>query len=175
MGLMDLLQQALNGNSNSNSNTNGNNNAETHFDQVAKQASPDQMADGLAATMRSKDTPPFSEMVSRMFGQSSPTQQAGLLNRILTALGPTAAAALAGGALGKVLPAGQSQVTPEQAAQLSPAQVSAIAGEAEQTHPGVVDQVSQFYAEHSGLIKVLGGAALAVALARMKNNLDNPR
>lgn len=175
MGLMDLLQQALNGNSNTNTNANANTNAETHFDEVAKQASPDQMADGLAATMRSKDTPPFSEMVSKMFGQSSPTQQAGVLNQILAALGPAAAAALAGGALGKILPAGQSQLTPEQAAQLSPAQVSAIAAEAEQTHPGVVDQVSQFYAEHSSLIKVLGGAALAVALARMKNNLDNPR
>ena len=175
MGLMDLLQQALNGNSNTNTNTNTNGNAETHFDEVAKQASPGQMADGLAATMRSKDTPPFSEMVSKMFGQSSPTQQAGVLNQILAALGPAAAAALAGGALGKILPAGQSQVTPEQAAQLSPAQVSAIAAEAEQSHPGVVDQVSQFYAEHSGLIKVLGGAALAVVLARMKNNLDNPR
>ena len=91
MGLMDLLQQALNGNSN----TNTNGNAETHFDEVAKQASPGQMADGLAATMRSKDTPPFSEMVSKMFGQSSPTQQAGVLNQILAALGPAAAAALA--------------------------------------------------------------------------------
>ncbi|MDB5932468.1 MAG: hypothetical protein JWR60_4175 [Polaromonas sp.] len=167
MGLMDLLQQALNGNSNAN--------AETHFDQVAKQAPPGQMADGLAATMRSKDTPPFADMVSKMFGQSSPTQQAGLLNQILAALGPAAATALAGGALGKILSPGQSQVTPEQAAKLSPAEVSTIAGEAEKTQPGVVDQVSQFYAQHSGLIKVLGGAALAVALAKMKNNLDNKR
>ena len=133
------------------------------------------MADGLAATMRSNDTPPFAEMVSKMFGQSTPGQQAGLLNQILTALGPVAATALAGGALGKILPVGQSQVTPEQAAKLSPEQVSAIAGEAERTQPGVVDQVSQFYAEHSSLIKVLGGAALAVALAKMKNNMDNPR
>ena len=167
MGLMDLLQQALNGNNHAN--------AETHFDEVAREAPRDQIADGLAATMRSNDTPPFAEMVSKMFGQSTPGQQAGLLNQILAALGPVAATALAGGALGKILPAGQSQVTPEQAAKLSPEQVSAIAGEAEQTQPGVVDQVSQFYAEHSSLIKVLGGAALAVALAKMKNNMDNPR
>ena len=38
---LDLLQQALGGN------------AETHFDQVAQQASPDQLSAGLAATMRS--------------------------------------------------------------------------------------------------------------------------
>lgn len=162
MGLLDLLQQALGGNAS----------AEKHFDQVAQQASQDQLSAGLAETMRSKETPPFGTMVSQMFGQSSPTQQAGVLNQILAALGPAAATGLAGGALGRMLAPGQSQVTPEQASQLSPAQVSEIAAQAEQTHPGVVDQVSQFYAQHSGLIKVLGGAALAVALAKMKNNLD---
>lgn len=160
MGLMDLLQQALGGN------------AETHFDKVAQEAPREQLGDGLAAAMRSKETPPFGNMVSQMFGQSSPTQQAGLLNKILAALGPAAASALAGGALGRMLAPGQSQVTPEQASQLSPEQVKEIAAEAEQAQPGVVDQVSQFYAEHSGLIKVLGGAALAIALAKMKNNLD---
>jgi len=160
MGLLDLLQQALGGN------------AETHFDQVAQQAPPEQLGAGLAAAMRSDQTPPFGSMVSQMFGQSSPTQQAGLLNQILAALGPAAATGLAGGALGRMLAPGQSQLTPEQASQLSPAQVGEIAAQAEQTHPGVVDQVSQFYAQHSGLIKTLGGAALMVALAQMKNNLD---
>ena len=162
MGLLDLLQQALGGNAN----------AETQFDQVAQQAPPDQLGAGLAAAMRSPETPSFGSMVSQMFGQSSPTQQAGVLNQILAALGPAAATALAGGALGRMLAPGQTHVTPEQASQLSPGQVSEIAAQAEQAHPGVVDQVSQFYAQHSGLIKVLGGAALAVAMANMKNNLD---
>ncbi len=161
MGLLDLLQQALGGN------------AETHFDQVAEQASPDQLSAGLAATMRSSETPPFGNMVGQMFGQSSPTQQAGVLNQILATLGPAAATALAGGVLGRMLAPGQAQISPEQAAQLSPTQVSEIAAQAEQTHPGVVDQVSQFYAQHSGLIKVLGGAALAVALAKMKDHASN--
>ena len=160
MGLLDLLQQALGGN------------AEKHFDAVAQQAPPDQLGAGLAEAMRSKETPPFGNMVSQMFGQSSPTQQAGVLNQILAALGPAAATALASGALGRVLTPGQSQLTPEQAAQVSPDQVSEIATQAEQAQPGVVDQVSQFYAQHSGLIKVLGGAALAIAMAKMKNNLD---
>jgi hypothetical protein len=161
MGLLDLLQQAMGGN------------AEKHFDAVAQQAPPDQLGAGLAAAMRSKETPPFGSMVSQMFGQSSPTQQAGVLNRILAALGPAAATGLAGGVLGKVLAPGQSHITPEQAAQLSPDQVNVLATQAEQAHPGVVDQVSDFYGQHSGLIKVLGGAALAIALAKMKNNLDN--
>ena len=132
----------------------------------------EQLGDGLAAAMRSDQTPPFGHMVSQMFGQSSPAQQAGVLNQILAALGPAAATALAGGALGRMLAPGQAQITPEQAAQITPEQVREIAAQAEQTQPGVIDQVSQFYAQHSGLIKVLGGAALAVALAKMKNNMD---
>ena len=160
MGLMDLLQQALGGN------------AENHFDQVAQQAPPAELGAGLAEAMRSDQTPPFGNMVSQMFGQSSPEQQAGALNQILAALGPAAATALAGGALGRMLSPGQSQITPEQASQLSPDQVREIAAQAEQTHPGVIDQMSQFYAQHSGLIKTLGGAALAIALAKMKNNME---
>jgi hypothetical protein len=169
MGLLDMLQQALGGTTTAD----GHANAEKHFDQVAQQASPGQLSAGLAETMRSKETPPFGNMVSQMFGQSSSTQQAGVLNQILGALGPAAATGLAGGVLGRMLSPGQSQITPEQASQLSPAQVNEIATQAEQTHPGVVDQVSEFYGQHSGLIKVLGGAALAVALAKMKNNMDN--
>ena len=160
MGLMDLLQQALGGN------------AENHFDQVAQQAPQAELGAGLAEAMRSDQTPPFGNMVSQMFGQSSPQQQAGALNQILAALGPAAASALAGGALGRMLSPGQSQITPEQASQLSPDQVREIAAQAEQTHPGVIDQMSQFYAQHSGLIKTLGGAALAIALAKMKNNME---
>jgi translation elongation factor EF-1alpha len=48
--------------------------------------------------------------------------------------------------------------------------VTAIAARAEEQHAGVIDEVSQFYAQHSGLIKTLGGAALAIALAKMKEN-----
>lgn len=127
MGLLDLLQQAVGGN------------AETHFDQVAQQATPDQVGAGLAEAMRSDQTPPFGVMVAQMFGKSSATQQAGALNQILAMVGPAAAAALAGGALGRVLSAGQSQLSPEQAPQHSPAQVSEIAAQAKQSHLGVVD------------------------------------
>jgi len=78
--------------------------------------------------------------------------------------------AAAGGVLGRVLQPGQTQITPDQASQLSPTQVTEIAAHAEQQQPGVIDQVSQFYAQHAGLIKMLGGAAVAVTLAKMKEN-----
>lgn len=163
MGLMDILQSALTAGS-------GGGNAEQHFDQVAQHASTDELGAGLASAMRSDQTPPFSDMVGQLFGKSSSTQQAGVLNQILAALGPAAASALAGGVLGKVLSPGQTQLTPDQASQLSPSQVSEIAAHAEKAEPGVVDQVSQFYAQHSSLIKTLGGAALMIALAKMKEN-----
>lgn len=104
MGLMDILQSALQGN-----------NAETHFDEVAQNASHDEPGAGLAGAMRSDQTPPFGDMVGQLFGHSSSTQQAGVLNQILGALGPAAFPGIAGGVLGRMLAPGQSQLTPDQA------------------------------------------------------------
>lgn len=158
MGLMDILQGALAGT------------PDQHYDEVVRHASPDELGSGIAGALRSNETPPFGDMVGQMFGQSSPHQQAGLLNQILASLGPGALTGLAGGVLGRMLAPQQSQITPEQASQLSPDQVRDIAAQAEHQQPGVVDQVGRFYAEHAGLLKVLGGAALAVTLAKMKQN-----
>lgn len=161
MGLMDILQTALGGNE-----------PEKHFDQVARQSSSDELAAGIAGALRSDETPPFGNMVGQLFGNSSSSQQAGLLNQILGALGPTAAASLGGGLLDRFLQKGQSQITPDQASQLSPAQVTEIVNQAEQVKPGVIDQVGDFYAQHSGLIKTLGGMALMVTMAKMKEHAE---
>ena len=160
MGLSDLLQQL----------TGIGGNPADHFDRVAQQASPVELGRGVAAAMRSDDTPSFSSMIGQTFGQASPTQQAGLLNQILASVGPAALSGLAGGALGRLLGPGTTQVTPEQASQLSPTQVTEIAAHAEQAQPGIVDQVGQFYAQHSGLIKMLGGAVLLATLSKMKDH-----
>jgi hypothetical protein len=161
MGLLDVLSQLA-----------GNVAADPHlhFDQVAQQASPDQLGQGLAAAFRSDQTPPFAQMVGQLFGQSNGSQQAGMLNQIIAALGPAALSGVAGGALGNLLAPGQTQVTPDQAAQLSPAQVQEIAAHAEQHQPGIVDQMGRFYADHPTLVKTLGGAALALILTRMKDH-----
>lgn len=159
MGLLDILQQAMGGTQ-----------PDAHFDQAVQHASTEDLVAGLAAALRSDQTPDFGSMIGQMFGQSNATQQAGLLNQILATLGPAALSAVAGGALGRLLQPGQTQITPEQASQLSQEQVTQIAAHAEQHEPGIVDEVSQFYAQHAGLIKVLGGTALMVALAKMKEN-----
>ena len=116
MGLSDLLQQL----------TGIGGNPADHFDRVAQQASPDELGRGVAAAMRSDDTPSFSSMIGQTFGQASPTQQAGLLNQILASVGPAALSGLAGGALGRLLRPGTTQVTPEQASQLSPAPIEMV-------------------------------------------------
>lgn len=143
---------------------------DARFDEVAQQASPDELGAGLAEALRSDQTPPMGEMVSELFGRSSSTQQAGLLNQILATLGPALAGALGGGALGRVLRPGQTEVTPEQATKVSQRDISDIVTSAEKERPDVVDQLSRYYAQHSGLIKTLGSTALLIALARMRKN-----
>lgn len=124
--------------------------------------------------MRSDQTPPFGAMVGQLFRHSDSTQRAGVLNQILATLGPAALSGIAGGVLCKMLAPGESTVTPDQASQLTPAQVNKIAVHAEQSQPSIVDQVSRYYAQHAGLIKLLGGAALAVTMAKMKENATRP-
>jgi len=50
--------------------------------------------------------------------------------------------------------------------------VQAVVNQAHAAQPGVADEIAGFYAQHSGLIKTLGGAALAIALAKMKEHAD---
>ena len=162
MGLMDILKQAVSSSGIS----------DEHFDQVAQAVPGNVLADGLAHAFRSDQTPDIGAMVGQMFGNSNGQQQAGMLNQILATLGPAAAASLAGGTLGGIMSPGNSQITPEQASQLSPQQVQDVVQEAHQMNPGIADQLAAFYSQHSGLIKTLGGAALAIAMAKMKDHIS---
>ena len=125
----------------------------------------------------SDQTPAFGQMAGQLFGQANPNQQAGMLNQMLSGMGPGVLSSLLGGAGGAALAGvlGQSgnannSITPEQASQLTPDQVQQIANHAQQNNPGIVEHMSDFYAQHSGLIKTLGGAALAVALAKIADS-----
>ena len=152
-------------------------NASDHFQQVSQSASPDLMSQGLSAMFHSGQTPPFGQMAGQLFGQANPNQQAGMLNQLLSGMGPSVLASLVAGSgggalsaiLGKLTPgaATPAAITPEQASQLTPEQVQVIANHAEQHSPGIIDKMSGFYAEHPGLVKTLGSAALTIALAKM--------
>ena len=165
MGLLDTLSQMV-----ANAGASGNV-ADHEFDQVAQQAPTDVLSHALSGAFSSNETPPMGQMVGQLFGNSNGQQQSGLLNQLLATLGPAAAAALAGGALGRVMSPGATQVTPEQAAKMTPDQVQAVVTHANETHPGIADQLGNFYAQHSGLIKTLGGAAMLIAMTKMKDHL----
>ena len=161
MGLMDMLTQAMGGGSGA-----------QQFEQVAQNAPNEVLAKGLSAAFASDQTPAIGNMVGQLFGQSNGAQQAGMLNQLLGALGPGVMAGLAGGVLGRVMSPGQTQITPQQASQLTPQQVQDVVNHANDVHPGVADQLGQFYAQHRGLINTLGGIAATVAMTKMKDHLS---
>lgn len=194
--LGNLLQQYMGGASGAD-----NTRATEDFDRVSQQVPREQLAQGVTQALRSDQTPPFPQMVSQMFGQSNPNQQASMLNQLIAAAGPALMGALAGrgmggggmgagmggvggmggmgglgGLLGNLMGGGNGgstppQITPEQASQLTPEQVQQIAEKAEQENPGVVERMGDFYAEHPNVVKGLGGAALAIALAHLAQGM----
>lgn len=161
MGIMDMLTQAVSQPNN-----------QQQFGQVAQNVPPDVLSKGLSAAFSSEQTPSMGSMAGQLFGESSGHQQAGMLNRLMGALGPAVMGGLGGGVLGKLMSPGQTQITPEQAQQLSPQQVQQVVDHASEIHPGVADQLGAFYSEHKGLLNTLGGVAATVALAKMKNHYE---
>jgi hypothetical protein len=167
MGLLDelgaVLQRVTSGNANE---------GEVHaaFDQVAKGVPPSSLAEGIAHTFRSDQTPAFEQMVGGLFSQSSGEQKAGILNQLLATLGSggvTQALAGAGGlgALAGML--GGGKVTPQQAQQVPPEAMQALARQAAQKDPGIMDQAASFYAQHPGLVKTIGAGALALLMSKI--------
>ncbi len=131
------------------------------FQKVAQTAPQEAVAGGIAQAIRSDQTPPFGQMVANLFGQSNPQQQSGLLNRLISSVGPGASSIPGLGSLAGLL---GGHVTPEQASQVRPEEVQQLAAHAEQQNPSVVDEVSHFYSQHPDVVKALGGMALAIAI-----------
>jgi hypothetical protein len=139
-----------------------------HFDQVAQAAPLSTIAEGLTAAFNSDKTPAFGQMLSTLFNNSSGDQKAGMINQLLSSINPaTLTQILSGAGLAGLVGAGSTQLTPDQAQKLSPDVVQELATHAQKSNPSVVDSVSTFYAQHSTLIKTLGGTALTIALAKV--------
>jgi hypothetical protein len=160
------------------------------FDQLAQNAPPSALADGLAAAFRSDQTPDFGQMAANLFSNSGGQQRAGILNTLLRAAGPalisqvisragsSGGASGGGGGLSSLIGllgggGGQQEITPEQAEQVSPEAVKEIAEQAHQQDPSIIDRVSEFYAQHPTLIKTLGAAALTIALSKIAQRQYN--
>jgi hypothetical protein len=145
-----------------------------HFDSVASQATAGQLGSGIAAALRSDATPGVGQVLGNLFGQSNPQQKAGVLTEIMQALGPAAAATAGGGILGRLLGnwgAGpRATITPAQAAQVSPSDVSRLATSAQEQDDSIVDRLGSFYAQHPALVKTLGVAALGAVMSHMSQH-----
>ena len=151
---------------------------ETDFDEVARQVPPDVLGSGIAQAFRSDQTPSFGDMIGNLLGGSNAQQRTGLLNQLIQAVGPAVLSGAAGGALGRLIQGFQNQntsaqptLTPGQVDQLTPQQLKEIAVAAEKKDPTVLDKVGSFYAQYPDLVKMLGGAALAIALGQMANRM----
>ncbi len=159
-GLSDLLQRYTNASA-----TNPPDTASQDFQHVAQNAPPAQVAGGLADAFRSDQTPPFGQMVAGLFGQSNDQQRAGILNQLVGSAGGGALGSLAG-----MLGGSHGPVTPEQARNVSPQAVQELAEQAHQKDPSIVDQASNFYAQHPTLVQGLGAGALALIMSRMSRS-----
>jgi hypothetical protein len=141
------------------------------FDQVARHAPPETMAQSLAEAFRSDKTPPFSSMLGSLFSESSGSQRVGVLNTLLAAASPAllsgGLARFGEGALSSMLANPTQEITPQQAEQVTPEQVQQLAHATEQHDPSVVDRISHVYAEHPTLIRTLGAGALALVMSNM--------
>ena len=150
------------------------------FDEVARQVPADALGGGIADAFRSEKTPDFGQMAASLFGGSNGQQQAGLLGQLIKSVGPALLSGVAGGALGRMLQgragatdgsATAQDISETDASQLSTDQVREIATEAQRQDPGVLDRVGAFYAQHPEVVKVLGGAALAIALGQVATRM----
>jgi len=145
---------------------------ETHFDQAAQAVPTSAMASALSAMFNSNQTPAFGQLAGQLFGNSGGGQQASMLNALIAAAGPAVlSGALSGGnlpGLSSLLGGGAPrQLTPEEAAQVSPQEIQHLANHVQANNPSIVDRVSEIYAEHPTIVKTLGGAALSVAMAKL--------
>src|SRR5271154_7102214 len=116
-----------------------------HFDEVAQAAPASAITEGLTAMFNSDKTPAFGQMLSTLFNNSTGEQKAGMVNQLLSSVNPaTLPQVLSGLGLAGRAGAGNGQLTPEQAQNLSPEAVQQLGTHAQNANPSVVQSVSTF-------------------------------
>jgi hypothetical protein len=142
-------------------------NVQQDYQQAAEAVPSSHLADALGEAFRSGETPPFGQMLSNLFANSNPDQRAGILNHLLSTVGPAALGSGVLGSLAGLLRGGSAEVSPEQAKQVSPEAVQQLAEHAEKQNPSIVDQASQFYSQHPKLVQALGAGSLALIMSHL--------
>ncbi len=137
---------------------------EAQFHQVVGTANPSAVSQGIAAVLGSNGTEPFGQMVSQLFANGSADQKAGMLNALLASATPEVRAKL-----GSLIPAAAATgaVSGAQATSVPADAVSALAQQVHGQNPGVVQELSGFYAQHPTLVKTLGSAAMMLAMRKI--------
>jgi predicted DNA repair protein MutK len=142
--------------------------AHAHFDEVSQAVPPGTLAEGIAAAFRSDNTPALGQTLAKLFSQSNSEQKAGLLNHLISSVNPAMLTQiLSATGMAGMLSGGTSTITASQAQQITPEVVEQLANHAEKTNPSIIDSLSNFYAQHTTLVKTLGSGALTIALAKI--------
>ena len=138
--------------------------AGAHFQQVAQSVDSGTLAQGIAAAMRSDQTPPFAQIVSQLFASGSGDQKLAMLNTLLSSASPEQRAQLS-----SMIPGlGTSATTGAAVASaITPEAVQTLAQHVEQGDAGIVDKMSTLYAAHPTLVKTLGSAAMMIAMRKI--------
>ena len=142
-------------------------NVQQDYQMAAEAIPPSHLADALSEAFRSRDTPPFSQMLTNLFANSTPDQRAGILNHLLSAVGPLALGSLGLGSLGGSLRSGNARVSADQAKQISSEDVQQLAERAEKQNPSIIDHAGQFYSQHPKLVQALGAGSLAFIMSHL--------
>ena len=142
-------------------------NVQRDYQRAAEAVPSSHLADALGEAFRSGETPPFGQMLSSLFANSNADQRAGILNHLLSAVGPSALGSLALGSLGGLLRGTNANVSPAQANQVSPDDVQKLAVHAEKQNPAIIEHASQFYSQHPKLVQALGAGSLALIMSHL--------
>jgi hypothetical protein len=137
--------------------------AGAHFQQVAQSVDAGTLAQGIAAAMRSNDTPPFAQMVSQLFASGSSDQKTAMLSTLLASVSPEQRTQLS-----SLIPGlGTSASGTPAASAIAPSAIQSLAQHVEQQDSGIVDKMSALYAAHPALVKTLGSAAMVIAMRKI--------
>ena len=145
--------------------------ADAHFQQVAESIDSGTLAQGIAAAMRSDQTPPFAQLVSQLFASGSGDQKAAMLGMLLSSVPPEQRARLS--TLIPGVDAVSAATGAQAAAAISPAAVETLAKHVEQHDSGIVEKMSALYAAHPALVKTLGGVAMTIAMRKIAEFRQN--
>lgn len=144
---------------------------EDHFDQVAESAPSSVLGQGISQALQSGDLPPIGQVISGLFHEGDSDQKAGLLNTLISSIGPKAASEILGdhGAsdAADALDGGQTEVTPDQADDVPAHAIHELASQAAEGDSSVLDEVGGFLSGHPDLVKSLGSSGLGSILSNL--------